>query len=92
MRTANYTDLRKNLKGYLDSVIDDSETVIINREGNEAVVMISLEEYNAIKETAYLMQSPEMMKAIRQGVSDVEAGRVVKQQKGETIADLLGRL
>ena len=92
MRTANYTDLRKNLKGYLDSVIDDSETVIITREGNEAVVMISLEEYNAIKETAYLMQSPEMMKAIRQGVSDVEAGRVIKQQKGETIADLLGRL
>ena len=92
MRTANYTDLRKNLKGYLDSVIDDSETVIINREGNEAVVMISLEEYNAIKETAYLMQSPEMMKAIRQGVSDVEAGKVVKQEPGETIADLLGRL
>lgn len=92
MRTANYTDLRKNLKGYLDSVIDDSETVIINREGNEAVVMISLEEYNAIKETAYLMQSPEMMKAIRQGVSDVEAGRVVKQEPRETIADLLGRL
>ena len=92
MRTANYTDLRKNLKGYLDSVIDDSETVIINREGNEAVVMISLEEYNAIKETAYLMQSPEMIKAIRQGVSDVEAGRVVKQEPGETIADLLGRL
>lgn len=92
MRTTNYTDLRKNLKGYLDSVIDDSETVFINREGNEAVVMISLEEYNAIKETAYLMQSPEMLNAIRQGVSDVEAGRVVKQQKGETIADLLGRL
>ena len=92
MRTANYTDLRKNLKGYLDSVIDDSETVIINREGNEAVVMISLEEYNAIKETAYLMQSPEMLKAIRQGVSDVEAGRVVKQEPGETIEDLLGRL
>lgn len=58
MRTANYTDLRKNLKGYLDSVIDDSETVIINREGNEAVVMISLEEYNALKETGYLMRSP----------------------------------
>ena len=92
MRTANYTDLRKNLKGYLDSVIDDSEKVIINREGNEAVVMISLEEYNAIKETAYLMKSPDMIKAIRQGISDVEAGRVVKQHPGETIEDLLGRL
>lgn len=92
MRTTNYTDLRKNLKGYLDFVIDDSETVIIHREGNEAVVMISLEEYNAIKETAYLMQSPAMMKAIRQGISDIEAGKVVKQNPEETIDDLLGRL
>lgn len=31
MRTANYTDLRANLKGYIDSVIDDYDTVIINR-------------------------------------------------------------
>ncbi|MDR1171337.1 MAG: type II toxin-antitoxin system Phd/YefM family antitoxin, partial [Bacteroidales bacterium] len=33
MRTANYTDLRNNLKGYIDSVIEDSDTVIINRGG-----------------------------------------------------------
>lgn len=92
MRTTNYTELRKNLKGYLDSVIDDSETVIINREGNEAVVMISLEEYNSIKETAYLMQSPAMMRAIRKGVEDAEAGRSVSQKDGESIADFLDSL
>ena len=92
MRTANYTDLRKNLKRYLDSVIDDSETVIINREGNEAVVMISLEEYNALKETGYLMQSPTMIKAIRQGISDIEEGRIVRQKPDESIAELLERL
>ena len=92
MRSTNYTDLRKNLKGYLDSVIDDSETVIINREGNEAVVMISLDEYNAIKETGYIMQSPAMIKAIRQGISDIEEGRVAKQKTGESIENLLGRI
>lgn len=92
MRTANYTELRKNLSAYLDAVIDDSETVIINREGNDAVVMISLEEYNAIKETAYLMQSPAMMAAIRKGVEDAEEGRTFVQKGGESIADFLNRL
>lgn len=92
MRTANYTELRKNLSAYLDAIIDDSETFIINRDGNDAVVMISLEEYNAIKETAYLMKSPAMMSAIRKGVEDVEAGRTVSQNDGETLADFLERL
>lgn len=92
MRTANYTELRKNLSAYLDSVINDYETVIINRDGNDAVVMISLKEYNAIKETAYLMQSAPMMNAIRKGVEDVEAGRTVSQKDGESIADFLDRL
>ena len=51
MRTANYTDLRANLKGYIDSVIDDCETVIVNRGKGSGVVMISLDEYNSLKET-----------------------------------------
>lgn len=92
MRTANYTELRKNLSAYLDSVIDDCETVIINREGNDAVVMISLEEYNAIKETAYLLQSPAMMSAIRKGVEDAENGKIVSQKDGESIADFLNSI
>ena len=48
MRTANYTDLRSNLKSYLDSVIEDSETVIINRGSNTGVVLMSLDEYNLL--------------------------------------------
>ena len=51
MRTANYTDLRANLKGYIDAVVDDCDTVIINRGNGKGVVMISLDEYNSIKET-----------------------------------------
>ena len=51
MKTTNYTDLRANLKGYIDSVIDDCDTVFINRGNGTGVVMISLEEYNSLKET-----------------------------------------
>ena len=41
MRTANYTDLRANLKSYIDAVIDDYDTVVINRGNGKGVVMIS---------------------------------------------------
>ncbi len=92
MKTANFTELRRNLRAYLDSVIDDSETVIISRDSGAAVVMLSLEEYNAMKETEYIMQSPATMAAIRKGMEDVDNGRVVRQQAGESIADFLARV
>ena len=71
MKTASFTDLRKNLKDYLDSVINDYDTVIINRDGNTGVVMISLEEYNSMKETEYIMSSPETMTRIKEGAQSI---------------------
>jgi antitoxin YefM len=56
MEVLNYTTLRKNLKAILDSVVEDHETVIINR-GNENAVLISLDEYNSWKETMYLLST-----------------------------------
>ena len=78
MRTANYTDFRANLKGYMDAVIDDCDTVIINRGNDTGVVLISLEEYNSLKETEYIMSSPETMEAIRKGDEDIKNGRGIK--------------
>lgn len=75
MKTANFTDLRSNLKGYIDSVIDDSETVIVNRGKGTGVVLMSLEEYNSLKETEYIMSSPQTMEEIRTGEKDLEEGR-----------------
>jgi len=74
MRTANYTDLRANLKGYIDSVIDDCEPVVINRGNGKGAVLISLDEYNAIKETEYIMSSPAMMEIIKQGDEEIKNG------------------
>ena len=79
MRTANYSELRNNLKSYLDGVINDSETLLVHRAGNDSVVVISLEEYNSIKETEYIMKSPAMMDIIRKGEKDI------KDRKGKVV-------
>lgn len=55
MKVVNYTDLRANLKKWLDMVVDDMEELIIKRKNNQDLVLISLEEYNSLKETSYLL-------------------------------------
>lgn len=79
MRIANYSELRNNLKSYLDGVINDSEPLLVHRAGNDSVVVISLEEYNSIKETEYIMKSPAMMDIIRKGEKDI------KDRKGKVV-------
>ena len=80
MRTANYSELRNNLKHYLDGVINDS------------VVVMSLDEYNSIKETEYIMKSPAMMDAIRKGAKEIESGNCFSQHEGESMSDFLNRM
>mgnify|MGYP006343716437 FL=1 len=84
MKTANYTDFRANLKGYMDAVIDDCETIIINRGKDTGVVLISLDEYNSLKETEYIMSSPETVEAIRKGDEEIKNGKGIKAE----LADL----
>lgn len=92
MRTANYTELRNNMKRYLDEVVNDCEPLLVHRTGNESVVIISLDEYNAMKETEYIMRSPEMMKAIRKGEEDIKNGNFIAQEEGESLNDFLNRV
>lgn len=74
MIAATYTELRSNLKKYLDRVIKDSDNVIVNRGNDSAVVIMSLEEYEAMQETAYIQSQPDIMEAIRQGEKDLRDG------------------
>ena len=74
MIVATYTELRSNLKKYLDRVIKDSDNVIVNRGNDSAVVIMSLEEYEAMQETAYIQSQPDIMEAIRQGEKDLRDG------------------
>jgi len=75
MKTATYTDLRNNLKSYLDGVVNDSDPLIVHRPRKESVVIIPLEEYNSIKETEYLMKSPVMMERLRNAEKEMNEGK-----------------
>ena len=55
METVNYTDFRSNLKHWFDKVINDVSDIIIKRKSGKDLVLISLDEYNSLKETTYLL-------------------------------------
>ena len=55
METVNFTDFRSNLKHWFDKVINDVSEIIIKRKGGKDLVLISLDEYNSLKETTYLL-------------------------------------
>lgn len=57
MQVLNYTEFRRSMKAKLDQVSEDDDTVIINRSDNKNVVVISLREYNSLKETLHLLSS-----------------------------------
>jgi antitoxin YefM len=83
MKTANFTEFRKNLKHYLDQVVEGSERLIVPRSGGKGVVVMSLDEYNSLVETEYLMSSKAMMKAIREAEKEIAEGSFTRFETGE---------
>jgi len=78
MKTANYTELRTGLKTYLDTVVHNREPLIVHRSFNNSVVIISLEDYNAMSETAYIASSPLMVERINSAEQNIKEGKGVK--------------
>ena len=91
MMTTNYSELRANMKHYMDGVIRNNEPLIVHRQGYESVVVISLDDYNALTETEYMMRSPAMMQAIRRGEEDINSGRSITKNENETMEEFLAR-
>lgn len=75
MRAITYTSARNNLAGTMKKVCDDHAPIIVTRKNNEAVILMSLEDYEALTETAYLMQSPKNAKRLIDSVEELNAGR-----------------
>ena len=75
MRAITYTLARGNLAQTMKTVCEDHDPVIITRKNNEAVVMLSLEDYEALNETAYLLQSPKNAKRLLQSIEQLEKGK-----------------
>ncbi len=74
VRTVPYSEVRQNLAKMLDHVVDDAEEVVVTRSGREAAVIISLREYESLKETAYLMASPANARRLNEAIEQLRSG------------------
>ena len=83
MKHTSSTDLRANLSSMMDRVNDDHEPLLVTRAKGKPVIVISLEDYEAMDETAYLLASPANAKALREAISRVERGEVVTKTMAE---------
>lgn len=74
MDAITYTAARANLAQTMNRVCDDHEPIIITRKTDQAVVMLSLEDYNALQETAYLLRSPANARRLLESIAELEGG------------------
>ncbi len=74
MKTMSYSKSRANYAATLDSVVNDREEVVITRAGHEPVVIVSLDDYQSLKETAYLPRGPENARRLITAIERLESG------------------
>lgn len=79
MKVMSYTESRANYAEVLTRVVEDCEEVVITRSGHEPVVVVSLAEYEALKETAYLLGSPKNARVLEERIARVDRGSVLER-------------
>ncbi len=87
MLAVNYTNLRDNMKTYMDKVTDDYETMIVTRKDNKNVVMLSEEVYNNLMENAYIMGNKANYDWLMESKIQLENGNFAKHNLIEAAAD-----
>ena len=85
MLAVNYTNLRENMKSYMDKVIDDYETMIVTRKNDKNVVMISEGAYNKLLENAYITSSKANFDWLMESKKQLEEGKLVKKELIEVL-------
>ncbi|MEX6627217.1 type II toxin-antitoxin system Phd/YefM family antitoxin [Tenacibaculum salmonis] len=78
METVNYTDFRSNLKYWFDKVVNDVSDIIIKRKNGKDLVLISLDEYNSLKETTYLLTGKNR-DILLNSIKELEEGKGVQK-------------
>ena len=79
MKAMSYSDSRAHFAEMLDTVTNDREEVIITRAGHEPVVVVSLDDYESLKETAYLLKSPANARRLLASIEQLENGGVTQR-------------
>ena len=87
MLAVNYTNLRDNMKTYMDKVTDDYETMIVTRKDNKNVVMLSEETYNNLMENVYVMGNKANYDWLMESKAQLEKGKSSVHNLVEVFAD-----
>lgn len=80
MDAITYSSARENLAETMDKVCDNHETIIITRRNSGSVVLMSLEDFNSIEETAYLLRNPANAERLRQSIKQAESGNILARK------------
>lgn len=79
MFAVNYTNLRDNMKTYMDKVTDDYETMVVTRKNNKNVVMLSEESYNNLMENIHVFGNRANYDWLMESKVQLEDGRFLKK-------------
>ncbi|MCW4446506.1 type II toxin-antitoxin system Phd/YefM family antitoxin [Vibrio splendidus] len=80
MNIVSFTEARNNLKSVLDRVVDDSDVTVITRRDSEDAVVMSLDHFNSMQETLYLMSSPKNAERLAESIAQLEAGNTTVRE------------
>ena len=80
MDAITYTAARQNLAKTMEKVCRDRDPVIVTRKSSESVVIMSLEDYEALEETAYLLRSPENTRRLMESIAQFENGHGTEKE------------
>lgn len=78
MRVISFSEARKHLKSVLDTVNDDANATIVTRRDADDAVVMSLDYYNSLMETVYLLKSPANTAHLAESIAQYQAGKTVK--------------
>lgn len=80
MRAISYTAARNNLASTMKKVCDDHDPVIVTRKNSESVIIMSLEDYESLKETTHLLRSPKNVRRLLESIEQLESGNGVQRK------------
>jgi antitoxin YefM len=80
MKVVSFTEARNSLKAVLDAVVNDADATVITRRDAEDAVVMSLDYYNSLMETVYLLRSPANAAHLQRSIAQFKAGKVTNKE------------
>ncbi|MCL2040260.1 MAG: type II toxin-antitoxin system prevent-host-death family antitoxin [Bacteroidetes bacterium] len=79
MNVITHNDLKQNLDIYMDRVIQGHQPIIISKQNNEKVMLISVDEYNSLVETNYLLSNESNSEHLKTSIAQHKSGKIISK-------------